>query len=86
MAIVGGAWKWIIDDGPARLAAGFGAVFYKDPTRRRDARLVLEATKHQRGPEPGVEGASRLQLLMPRVSKRTRRARPEPVDSAAAAA
>jgi hypothetical protein len=49
-AMVAGAWKWMIDDGPARLVAGLVAALSKDPGRRKDARLILEVTKHQRGP------------------------------------
>ncbi|WP_406238452.1 hypothetical protein [Nocardia sp. NBC_01009] len=86
VAIVGGAWKWIVDDGPARLVAGLVAALSKDSARRRDARLVLEVTKHQRGPEPGAERASRLPVLKLRGSKRGQHARPVPVEGEAAAA
>ncbi|MFJ2834628.1 hypothetical protein ACIO52_04630 [Nocardia sp. NPDC087230] len=81
VAFIGGVWKWIIDEGPARLVA----VLAKDPARREAARMVLEATKHQFGPEPGMGVASPLRLSR-RGAVRGRRPRPPAVNSAAAAA
>lgn len=84
LAIVAGAWKWMTDDGPARLAAGLVAVLSKDAARRKDARLVLEVTKHQRGPEPGSDRSSNLPVH--RLSRSIRRRRTMPAESEAAVA
>ncbi len=47
-AILSAVLWWLHTDGPARLCAGFVAVFHPDKSRRADARAVLTATTRRR--------------------------------------
>lgn len=55
-AVLGTLLWWVRQDGGLiRTVAGLVAVLHPNSVRRRDARLVLRATKYVRGPEPAVE-------------------------------
>ncbi|MGF0320743.1 hypothetical protein [Nocardia fluminea] len=76
VAVLSGLLWWVRQDGGlVRTVAGLVAALHPDPVRRRDARLVLRATKYVRGSEPGTENPQPGKLPPSAVTRRGRRGR-----------